>query len=109
MQNESTTAARITIKVNEEGEFTYEPSVKRLREGQPITWACSQGPFCISFQQGTPFDSMDFHGDEGPDGWTATSSEADVAGEAGHFHYAVAIFWQGRVYMDAGCPEIIVN
>ena len=111
MPNGPTNATRITIKVASSGDFTYDPSVKRLVAGQTVTWACSQGPFSIAFQEGSPFDKLDYHSAKSDKEWSVTTSAVANTRGPGHFHYSVAIYIPGedRVYLDAGCPEIIIN
>lgn len=98
---------RISISVTPDGDFTYAPSVKHVQAGQMVIWVSTQGPFTISFKDGTPFGQLNFHSVRGEEGWFVTTREAGKG--SGHFHYAVAIVAEGRVFMDAGCPEIIVN
>ena len=100
----------ITIKVNEHGDFTYDPSVKHVKPGETITWTSTQGPFAICFKDRTPFDHLNHHAIRGAESnsWAVSSRPMRVT-KSGHFHYAVAIYADGKVFLDAGCPEIIVN
>jgi plastocyanin len=100
----------ILIKVIDDGDFHYQPSVKNVKLGQSVTWTCAQGPFSISFKDRTPFGRTNLHATkpEGSDSWYVTSAPAKTS-ELGHFHYAVAIFTNDRVYLDAGCPEVILG
>jgi hypothetical protein len=110
--------------------FTYAPSVQRVYRGDVIQWRSTQGPFVITFHQGTPIAranatgatpglTIDAHGKPDGSGQSFTTDKFVIpAGTIGHFHYAVAIFVQREtatgglvsgVYIDAGCPEIIAN
>lgn len=99
----------VNISVSPQGDFTYSPSVKHVEPGQVLIWESAQGPFSISFKEGTPFGQLNFHSVKGEEGWLIITGEVRKGGGPGHFHYAVAIYTEGRVFMDAGCPEIIVN
>ena len=100
----------ISIKVIDDGDFHYQPSVKHVRLGQTVTWTCNQGPFSISFKDRTPFGRTNLHATqpEGAEAWYVTSAPAKTD-DFGHFHYAVAVFVHGKVFLDAGCPDIIVG
>ena len=102
---------KITIKVSGEGDFTYDPSVKRIKAGESITWVSSQGPFSISFKDGTPFEQLDFHSELAGKEWRISSGKLGALPGPGHFHYAVAVFSvkDETVYLDAACPEVIVT
>ncbi|MEP6714381.1 MAG: hypothetical protein ABJC09_02330 [Terriglobia bacterium] len=108
---EKTTVAHISISVSPEGDFSYHPSVKRLRHGQSVRWTCEQGPFTIAFRVGTPFDKVHYEAERGESSWAVTTREVHEERRAGHFHYAVALYCLAveRVFLDAACPEIIVN
>ena len=103
-------ASVISIRVSEDGDFYYEPSVKNVKQGQSVTWTCAQGPFALSFKDQTPFAQLNLQATKGDsaNAWSVTSHPARVAAP-GHFHYAVALYVNGRVYLDAGCPEIVVG
>ena len=111
MQSGSDYEVRIKIEVNSHGDFTYSPAVKRIKPGQVVTWECPQGPFSISFQSKSPFTHLDFQSPRNDKVWMATTHESGALPGPGHFHYTVAVFFiaEGRVFQDAGCPEIIVT
>lgn len=101
----------ISIRVSEDGDFYVEPSSKRLKPGQSITWTSSQGPFAISFTDQTPFSQVLFQGIKPADRegvWTVTSHPVKP-NAPGIFHYAVSIYVNGRVYLEAGCPQVIIE
>jgi hypothetical protein len=107
MQNASNKPVRITIKVTREGDFTIDPSVKRVHPKQEVEWTSSQGPFTIAFQEGTPFKNLDFNAVKVKNGWSVNAGAVVVP--CGMFHYTMAIYVAPIVLMNAGCPEIIVS
>jgi hypothetical protein len=101
----------ITIKVTDEGDFTYDPSVKNLKPRQTVTWTSTQGPFSISFKVRTPFGRLSFQSERADDRneWFVSTRGVREDVEPGHFHYAVAVVVDDKVFLDADCPEIIVR
>lgn len=100
----------ISVSVIDDGDFHYKPSVKKLKAGESVTWTCDQGPFAVSFKERTPFGRTNLHSTKAKDGksW-AINSVLPKNPERGHFHYAVAIYAGEKVYLDAGCPEVIIE
>jgi plastocyanin len=88
------------------GSMTYTPSMLRVAPDDTVTWCCPSGHFAIMFKDGSPFtEGMDaFSSRETP-----SSPKRVAKGIKGQFHYAVAIFDGSRIFMDAGCPMILVN
>jgi plastocyanin len=104
----------IQISVDEKGNFTFQPTTLRVRGGDTVTWSSNDGEFSIMFVDGTPFegtqdgsevDAMDTFGGNGSRSTPLTIKR----GAQGHFHYAASVNTPRRVYLDAGCPEIVVN
>jgi hypothetical protein len=88
--------------------FTYVPGVLRVNRGDAVQWVCSDGPIAIQFKEGTPCDRVDARsGDASPSAPLVLNVSASAA--SGHYHYAVAAVVGGKVYLDAACPELIVN
>ena len=100
----------VSIRVNEDGDFCYDPSVKNIKRGQSVTWTSTQGPFALSFRSRTPVSQIHLQSKKAgsANAWSITSRPAKVS-EPGHFHYAVALCMDGKVYLDASCPEIVVG
>ena len=100
----------VSIRVNEDGDFCYDPSVKNIKRGHSVTWTSTQGPFALSFKRKTPVSQLHLQARKakGSESWSVTSRPAKVS-EPGHFHYAVALCVDGKVFLDASCPEIIVG
>ena len=96
----------IDISVNNlTGDFYYSPSTVRVPDPglDTVQWQCSV-PFALMFREGTPIDHMEIYGGGGP-----TPMFTVVGSAKGHYHYAVAVFDGTRVFIDSGCPDIIVN
>src|SRR5580704_4798555 len=95
----------IKIEVDDQGNFTYYPSMLRVSAGDTIQWECPQHPFAILFKSTTPFlEGMDAHGQAGQ-----LSEPRTVADVKGHFSYAVAVFAFGQVRLDCSCPGLLAN
>jgi len=93
-------------------DFFIVPSLKRVYREDTITWTCTSGPFAVLFHDRTPCDQMDARSGSSPNTastWTSNTLTVrdDTAG--GHYHYSVAVFNGSYVYLDAGCPDLIVN
>ncbi len=84
------------------GNFVYFPSLLRCSPGDTIEWKSSH-PFALTFIDQTPTDEVELFGDVG------TTGPHTITATSGQFHYAVAVFKGGRVFMDASCPHISVN
>ena len=88
--------------------ITYRPAVLHALPGDRIKWQCNDGPFVIEFKGQTPVGKVYIH--------SHPSHETDPADAVipdhprpGHYHYAVVVQTEGRLYIDAGCPEIIIE
>ena len=97
-------------------DFSYRPTTVHVRQGDRVHWVCPEGPFAVEFQDNTPCDRMGTHGERGEAGWRSESIPIR-RNARGHFPYGGAVSLQnerfgrlvGRVALDAGCPEIIVD
>ncbi len=110
----------VTIKVSVSYgklNFTYQPSVLHACAGDTVVWTCVDGPFAVEFKRDTPGPNVGTHGSQVGNHWESSQFQIRQ-GARGHYHYAVAVAltsgsveqeMQGRVAMDAACPEIIVN
>jgi hypothetical protein len=111
---------QITITVcvvNNHVNFTYQPSVLHACPGDTIVWHSPHGPFAVEFKEDTPGESVGVHGEQLGPHWQSAQFPIRIDAR-GHYHYAVAVALnaaefvapvQGRVALDAACPEIIVN
>jgi hypothetical protein len=94
----------INITVGGGGNFTYSPSTLRAQITDKIYWKCPKD-FALMFLDGTPIEMMETHGKAG----IATPKYQVSPDAKGHYHYAVAV-WNGtRVFIDSGCPDIVIN
>jgi len=96
--------------------FTYDPSVLHACAGDTVVWRSDDGPFAVEFKHDTPGPDVGTHGNQIGGHWESAQFLIRQ-GARGHYHYAVAVSLvnpvfeeaQGRVALDAACPEIIVN
>jgi hypothetical protein len=103
--------------VNGHLNFTYQPSVLHACPGDTVVWLSPDGPFAVEFKADTPGNDVGVHGDQLGGQWQSTQFAIRMDAR-GHYHYAVAVAlnsnrfeapMQGRIALDAACPEIIVN
>ena len=101
----------IQIEVDpESGHFTYGPSVLRARRGDAISWRCVSGNFVVMFRDLTPLERFSLHGVKNKETETL---RVELDAQRGHYHYQVAVAVETpggiRVFLDGGCPDIIVD
>jgi hypothetical protein len=84
--------------------FTYTPAVYHTRPGTPIAWRAN-GTFLVQFTSGTPLDTV------GIGGAADIAVETCVRPDApkGVYHYSVAVAIGQDIFMDAGCPTIVID
>jgi plastocyanin len=100
---------KIKIEVKPNGDLVYDPAVHRATEGDRITWY-SNADWAVLFTGGTPLTSVSFSGHAGPPEKATFGKNSVVrAGAQGIYHYAVAVANSKGVFLDAGCPTIIIN
>jgi plastocyanin len=99
----------ISATVDDHGNanFTYDPSVLHVYQGDTVQWQSNTGPFAVQFKTDSPFVKMEFR-HTGIGGFS-TEVIPVRSGARGHFHYAAAITMGGQVYVDCACPEIIAD
>ena len=111
------TAYPITIEVDPPGlvpsggsvgNFVYKPALLRVEDGDTITWHC-QYPFTLVFKAGTPIDQMEVWGNAITGGGFSSDLYTVSDDVKGMFHYAVAVWKDGRVLMDVACAGLSVN
>ena len=88
--------------------FTYQPSTTRAKPGQTIQWTSSQGAFALAFIEQTPFQSIDLYSAPNDDSH-ATGENAVRADARGHHHYGSSIVVDGQIFVDVGCPDIVID
>ena len=96
--------AEINIVVRSNGDFEYFPGLCHARRGEPITWRAN-GPWSIQFNGETPLDSVSVHGPADK----AVESRVRSDAARGTYHDAGAVLHEGQIYLDAGCPTIIIG
>ncbi len=83
--------------------FTYRPAVYHARPGAPVAWRAN-GTFAIQFTGGTPLEKTGIHGR------VEEVFESKIRSDArGIYHYAVAVAIGDEVFLDAGCPTIVIG
>lgn len=97
------------------GNFVYLPARLNVSEGDQITWTCNN-PFSLEFQGESPIDNAEVFGTGVNTRSSAYETNAcTVTAKKGSFHYAVAVCVTPsgslvpQVFMDSGCPHIVVN
>ena len=83
--------------------FTYKPAVYHTRPTAPIAWRAN-GTFAIQFTGGTPLDKAGIRGPAHEVIYSKIRPDA-----RGIYHYAVAVAIGNEVFLDAGCPTIVIN
>jgi hypothetical protein len=108
---------RITVDTDDHRiDFSYAPTTVHVRHGDRVHWVCPEGPFAVEFLKDTPSDRMGAHGERHETVWRSASIPIRRSAR-GHFPYGGAVSLQngrfgelvGRVALDTGCPEIIVD
>jgi len=106
-------ADRVTIRLNDDGTLEIEPYWAIFYKGQDLVIAyVTDAPWAVGFHgKRTPTDALVIHGN---------GSHMDRPHEAlkrGHYPYTVAVVGQNdaflrdypTVFLDAACPEIIIE
>ena len=95
----------VKLKINENGEFTYDPSFVRVKQDDTITFSNPQGhSFAVMFKDQSPGDKLSLS-DRDPT--IKISHDAPYA----VYHYAAAVFdrIKGQVHLDSGCGDVGVE
>lgn len=88
--------------------ITYRPAVLHARRGDSIKWQCIDGQFVIEFKGQTPVGKVRIQSDPNHEIKTAGAAISADA-RPGHYDYAMVVHTDTRLYMDVGCPEIIIE
>jgi hypothetical protein len=113
VEEELTDRVRVPPRKATTGNFVYTPALLRVEAGDKVAWTCGS-PFTLVFKERTPIDHVEVFskavyrtGETIPAGYcTDTFPVNDVKG---HFHYAVGVYQNGLVFLDASCPDFSVN
>jgi hypothetical protein len=94
----------VTIEVDQWGNFSYGKGALRVKVGDTVTWECPSGNFAVSFER-SPFEDVHFSGTP------RVRADAGMVQNVpyGSYHYAVAVAVGSTLWINAGCPEIIVR
>jgi plastocyanin len=96
---------RITIRIDGD-DITVSPTATHVDKGNKVTFQLDDvhgdGSFLITFPDGEAFNRTQLRGKE-------REVVTVPASKKGVFHYQVAIFVDGRIYADSGCPTIIIR
>jgi len=95
----------IRIEVDAEtGDFTYIPSVCHVSPNGRISWVAN-GDWAVVFTGKTPLNTAEIHGRAGK----VSPFRVSRGAAEGIYHYAVAVALGNRVFLDAGCPTIVIG
>jgi plastocyanin len=86
------------------GDMTYYPAVLHVSPNDTIKWTCESGNMAISFRDRSPIKEGQQMRSTAKD----NSILGTVVAKPGIYSYAVAVNVRGSIYLDVGCPEIIV-
>jgi plastocyanin len=86
-------------------DLIYEPAVLHAHPGDSIRWTCANGPFVIQFLRSIPLGKVHIHSK----GNEIAPIPVTPGAPKGRHAYAVAVCSGDIVYIDAGCPEIIIE
>jgi plastocyanin len=97
----------IKIQVlNDTGDMAYSVSVQHAVAGDTVTWTSENGPFTLSFTTSPFNEGVQVHSG-GPANTAVGTVKAGAA--VGRYYYGVAVSYNGKIYTDPGCPEIIIR
>jgi plastocyanin len=95
--------------LNDLGDMSYSTSVLHVSAGDTITWKCEHGPIAITFGDRSPLvEGYQVRSpNSGPFIAAGTVKPRDQV-TPGVYYYRVGAQKNGRIYLDAGCPQIVV-
>jgi hypothetical protein len=105
------------------GSMTYSWSALHAQPDDNVVWFSEDGPFVVRFRDRSPFagnqhgisseHTVDKSGKTLPGALgpftTSTFRIAPGADVYGSYYYAVALSAAGEVFLDAGCPSVVIN
>ncbi len=98
---------RITITVDNDGDFTYENPLIWAYQGDSIVWECKNDcPFSIHIGWNSPLDKGRYHSVNG-DTKKAKKAEVKEDAQPGKYSYTVAVYLNGEIWTDD--PPFIVK
>lgn len=93
--------------INDVGDMAYGCSVQHVQAGDTVTWSSETGSFTLAFAGNPPPFSEGNQLQSGA-GNTLTATVNGAAAK-GRYYYSVAATRNGIIYMDPGCPEVIIR
>lgn len=100
-------------------DFTYSPSTVNVKVGHTVSWTSGNlGPFAVSFMDQTPLLEVTLYSSRNSAGQHNIDPRQIQENRLGHHHYAVSValpsaqndtLHDATVYLDVGCPDIIVS
>jgi len=114
MAEENDGPVTIHIAINDDGEFVYSVSTHRMTrkpEGaaapkfRRLKWS-AEGPFVVDFGDRSPFSRLTVKNRH--DCLESDEVVVDASVPLGRYRYAVAVYKENRVFLDA-CPEVVVE
>jgi len=93
--------------LNDVGDMAYGCSVQHVLAGDTITWSSETGSFALGFSGNPPPFSEGNSLQSGP-GNTFTAT-VNASAPRGRYYYTVAATSNGKIYLDPGCPEVIIR
>jgi hypothetical protein len=95
----------VDITINR-GRLKVTPYRRNALKKDTVVWSCNKGPFIIQFLTQTPFAAKTMISGGSPHKKSARVREK---AKRGAYKYAVAVYANGRIYLDANCPAIIID
>lgn len=114
MANGNDGTVTVHIAINDDGEFAYSVSTHRMTrkpEGaaapkfRRVKWS-AEGPFVIDFGDSSPFSLLTLK--NRPECFESDEVVVDTSAPLGRYRYAVAVYKNNQVFLDA-CPEVVVE
>jgi hypothetical protein len=93
--------------INNDGDMAYSRSVQHVSSGDTISWSSETGSFTLTFQDSILVDGLQIQSTNTAP-FTATATVKNGAAIGRHY-YSVAALFNGNIYTDPGCPEIVVQ
>ncbi len=95
-----------TIRIRVQGEdITVDPTAAHVGVGQAIEWHLDgggDGALLLTFTDGEAVGGTKLRAARG-------KPAAARAARRGVFHYQVAVYMDGEIHADVGCPTIIIR
>jgi len=94
---------RIFVDTERRGNISYEPAVCHVERGDTILWRAN-GNLAIQFKGETPIGKF-----RPGNGMSELAARVRNDAPPGVYHYAVAVAVENKLFLDSGCPTIIIR